>query len=208
MKTLKITKPLNLVLILIQFTTILFYGSCDELDKLTETNLFGTDYNTNLPAGVDPVTVQQLVANSDIQITSASKTFAPDNATGGGTSQSRVRLFGDPSTSQSSILITMARLPQSDLEYARSMNIEVVGPFTENVPITQGLGEINFGNPLEQTITLTTDNRNDVYFRFTITKLDLNNDRIQGNFEFLTKNDNATFSCAVFNGAFNWRLEH
>ena len=179
--------------------------SCLEDGEVPDFRLFGTEYNTDLPPGVTSASVQQLVENNDVQITGTAKTFAPQDDLDNELLQNDIDVFGDLSTQNSSILITMNRPYAADPEYAHAIVIEVVGPFMVNQPTSSGTGEISFGDPTSNGLTLSTQSRADTYFQFTITELDEANKRIEGNFEFLAKNENANFSCAVFNGAFNWK---
>lgn len=190
---------------ILSISLLLFTTSCDEDGELPELSLFGTEYNTDLPPGVASSYIQQLVDNHDLQITGTAKSFAPLDSLDNELLRNDIRLFGDPSTQNSSILITMNRLYQTDPEYAHAIVIEVVGPFTVNQTNTNGMGEISVGDPTSNGLTLSTQGRSDTYFELTLSELDENSRRIAGSFEFLAKNENASFSCAVFDGAFNWK---
>lgn len=193
---------------LILFCLVAFFlSACLEEGESLRLRLFAAEYNTNLPPGVDAGSVEELVAAHDVRITGTAQSFVPDDNLDNELLQNRIQLFGDTATSNSSILITMNRSFAADPEYAHAIVMEVIGPFTVNQATTQGFAEISLGDPTANGLTLTTEARPDTYFRFTLTELDIANERIAGNFEFLAKNDNASFSCSVFDGVFTWDID-
>ena len=177
-------KTLNIILrntagILILSVLVLNFSACWEEGEDPEFSLFGAEYNPDLPPGINPEPVEQLVTNQDVQITGSAVTFTYDNNLDNALYNNDIQVFGDLSTANSSILITMNRPYQQDPEYAHAVIIEVVGPFNINTPTSAGFGEIYMGDPTSNGMVLTSENRPDTYFKFTLTEWDAENKELK-----------------------------
>lgn len=209
-------KSLGIVMLI--FTLTLPQLSCSEDDNpINGLTLFGCSYK-EATAGTVALDIQNRARAVDPSLESGSSRFLPEDIGGFGAANN-IELDGDPTTIQSSLTIRMNREPQNDHTYARTFEIQILGPFVEGQTYTEANGEaeILLGSPINLPGTgvtagphYSTNSGTETYLELTITSLDIPNERLSGTFHFLAKrivnaNENPEDFPAiiVFDGSFS-----
>ncbi len=194
-----------IIIVLLPVCLLLMPTSCEETEALLGGNIFNMKY-TIVSDTVPTAQVRQWAETSSNQLAASSDTFFPvDDPTS--LFADRIEVFGDPTTTQSSIDIYMDRGsgPNSHLN---TIFVRVAGPVVEGQEITTGTAEATFGNKpnTSGSIDYDFDGSADTYFSFTITNLNTTTRTIGGSFHMLlTRTDNRSADpVSIYEGAFSW----
>jgi hypothetical protein len=183
MKKYSILRVTGLTILLISG---LFLNSCEEAaDILDELKIFNFKY-TYLPASTTSGMAMAMGNQVPDSIEAQSFVFNWEDVPLGvdPAVNNTAKLFGDPSTSQSQLIIRMHRKDSTDNNYPRFIIIDITGPIREGqVYTTNGYLEVYTGLAFGSVYpTYTTKQINNTAFSIKITELNTTLKRIGGDF--------------------------